>query len=518
MESNSVLSVVNAFEHALEEILARFFMEKNGGDISTSHPKHVLSQPSSSLPFKPQKITVAVAYSGGLDSLALLLLMQDYVRRHSTNGMQYAAKYAIKLLAFHIHHGLSSHADEWLMHSQHVCEQLGITFDQQKITLGQKNKSGIEEAARVGRYAALGALCQRHDVSLLLTAHHQDDQAETVLLQLLRGSGVAGLSGMDALNRAPNLLQHVELFMARPLLALSRAQLEGFIAHQEISYVQDESNNDPRFARNALRHQVMPSVASYFPGFQERLVRTAQHAQSAQRLLDELAQQDLQICQSDACLDIKQLLQLSAVNSIDRIDNLLRYWLGLHGWRMPSTAWLAEMRSQLLEAKEDAQICITHPDGQIRRYRNRIFLTARHDLELTESVPSLAFRWHGEAQIAFAEYGGVLHFDEAEMGVDVTWLRNQNLSIAYRQGGERLKLAWNRPGKSLKHHYQALGIPPWMRSRLPIVYSEGRLLFAAGVGMNSHYCHHDSSHDGLSKNDVDVEKRVCLRWQEDKIF
>ncbi len=511
MESNSVssvLSVVNAFEYALEEILARFFMEKNSGDIAVLYPQHVLSQPSPSLSLKPHEITVAVAYSGGLDSLALLLLMQDYVRRHSTNGIQYAAKYAIKLLAFHIHHGLSPHADEWLAHSQHVCEQLGITFDQQKITFSQQNKSGVEEAARVGRYAALGSLCKRHGVSLLLTAHHQDDQAETVLLQLLRGSGVAGLSGMDTLNRAPNLLQHADLFMARPLLALSRAQLENFIAHQEISYVQDESNNDPRFARNALRHQVTPSIAHCFPGFQERLVRTAQHAQSAQRLLDELAQQDLQICQSDACLDIAQLLQLSAINSIDRIDNVLRYWLGLHGWRMPSTAWLAEMRSQLLEAKEDAQICITHPDGQIRRYRNRIFLTAKQDTVLLENTPSLAFRWDGESQIAFSEYGGVLHFDVAEVGIDANWLRNQHLNISYRRGGERLKLAWNRPGKSLKHHYQALGIPPWMRSRLPILSSEEGLLFAAGIGMNSQYCNHDKPCD------IDDDKRIRLRWQQ----
>ncbi len=497
MESKPALSVVNVFECALEEILARFFMAKNGGDTA------------SSFSLKAQEITIAVAYSGGLDSLALLLLMQDYVRRHSTNGMQYAAKYAIKLFAFHIHHGLSPHADVWLAHSQQVCEQLGITFNQQKIVLSQKNKTGVEEAARVGRYAALGALCQRHQVSLLLTAHHQDDQAETVLLQLLRGSGVAGLSGMDALNRAPNLLQHADLFMARPLLSLSRAQLEGFIAGQEISYVQDESNNDPRFARNALRHQVMPSVASCFPGFQERLVRTAQHAQSAQRLLDELAQQDLQICQKDGCLDIEQLTQLSAVNSSDRMDNLLRYWLGLHGWRMPSTAWLAEMRSQLLGAKADAQICISHPDGQIRRYRNRIFLTTEQDSEVLNSKQSLAFRWQGEAQIAFAEYGGVLHFDVADVGLDVDWLRNQHLSIAYRQGGERLKLAWNRPGKNLKHHYQALGVPPWMRSRLPIVSSQDRLLFAAGIGMNSQYCNHDKT------SDLEAEKRICLRWQLD---
>ena len=439
---------------------------------------------------------IAIAYSGGLDSSALL---------HLAHG--YAQSGALKLYAFHIHHGLSPRADAWLLHCERTCEDLGIRFEARRVTLEKKDQTGTEEAGRKSRYLALGGLCRAHGVRLLLTAHHQDDQAETVLLQLLRGSGPAGLSGMDAANAAPDLLGNADLVMARPLLPVSRAQLAAFVADSDIAYVDDESNADPRFARNALRHQVMPALALAFPGFQQRFARSAQHAQSAQRLLIELAAQDLAACLDGERIDLDRLRQLSA----DRSYNLLRFWFAKRKLRMPSTAWLAEMLTQLRDARADAQLCVTHPDCHVWRHRNRLFLTPRltalsgtRDADDDQSAPGQAFEWHGEASIAFPAYGGTLHFDavpDAEQGVGAEWLRQQALEIDFRKGGERLKLASNRPTKSLKCHYQAFDVPAWERGRLPLVHASGQLLFAAGIGMD---CRHLDSAGAARRR---------LRWQ-----
>ena len=435
----------------------------------------------------PASAKIALAYSGGLDSAALLHLLHVYAQSHG-----------LELLAFHVHHGLSPNAELWLTHCRQQCAELNVAFDARKVQVGKKEKNGIEEAARQSRYAALGEMCCAHDVPLLLTAHHQDDQAETVLLQLLRGSGVAGLSGMDSVNHAADLLGDKALLMGRPLLQVARPDLEKFVTTHSICFVEDESNIDPRYARNALRHQVVPTLEQHFPGFQQRFARTAQHAQSAQRLLIELAAQDLMVCLNGECLDITKLKNFSA----DRIDNMLRYWFGLRGVRMPSTSWLNEMRTQLLEAKHDAQLCVTHADCHIRRHRDRVYLTPKLDSAMLEQPP-LAFRWDGTTAMRFAEFGGTLFFEEAEQGASAEWLRERTLLIQLRSGGERLKLAANRPTKSLKYHYQAGDVPAWERERLPLVFAEKQLLFAAGIGMDSH------------SFSTQAGARIQLRWQFD---
>jgi tRNA(Ile)-lysidine synthase len=435
---------------------------------------------------------IAIALSGGLDSSALLHLAHAHAQAHD-----------VKLYAFHIHHGISPNADAWLAHCEQQCAALGITFEARRVTLQKKEKTGTEEAARKSRYAALGALCREHGANLLLTAHHQDDQAETVLLQLLRGSGVAGLSGMDAANAAPELLANPALVMARPLLAASRKQLAAYVAEHGIGYVDDESNDDPRYARNALRHTVMPALAQHFPGFQERFARSAQHAQSAQRLLTELAEQDLAAALDGDCILIAQLRTLS----VDRSYNLLRHWFAQRGLRMPSAAWLSEMLVQLLEARHDAQLLVVHPDCDVRRHRDRLFLAPKlAELSGTredqfDDTPGQDFRWNGEAALAFPNYGGVLHIEAAEQGIDADWLRSQHLTIEFRRGGERLKLAENRPTRALKYHYQALDIPAWERTRLPVVKAPMRLLYAAGIGMD---CHQMGQGGG---------ERVIFRWE-----
>lgn len=446
------------------------------------HVQETLQHALTQLPPGP----IAIAYSGGLDSSALLHL---------------AARSGRKTHAFHIHHGLSPNADAWEAHCRAECERLGVSFASRRVKLGDRS----EASARKARYAALGALGMEHGVHLLLTAHHLDDQAETILLQLLRGAGPAGMSGMDAFNRAPTLLGTPEVLLVRPLLQASRVQLEEYVRANGIRHIEDESNADTRYARNALRHEVMPRLAAAFPGYQERFARSARHAQSAQRLLTEQAADDLRACLAGgetgegadpaSSLDMARVRTLSA----DRVSNLLRHWFAERGIRLPSASWLAEMQEQALTARDDANLKVTHPDCEVRRHRDRLYLVPRQpeaDAELQQS-----FRWNGEGSIAFPAFGGVLHVELAPLGLDPDWLRGQMLTIAFRKGGEKLKPARNRPTRTLKQHYQSLGIPAWERERMPMVGIPGQILYAAGVGMD---CHKLSS---------GPEHRLVFRWE-----
>jgi tRNA(Ile)-lysidine synthase len=466
------------------------------GSISAVFAQALASLRSEYFPNTPP--VIAVALSGGLDSMVLLRLAHAYAREHG-----------LALSAFHVHHGLSPNADAWRAHCEHACADLGVAFDARVVSV-VKGKSGVEAAARKQRYAALGEMCRAHGVGLLLTAHHLDDQAETVLLQLLRGSGPAGLSGMDAANRAPTLLGDAHLVMARPLLQAARAALEAYAREQGVAWVEDESNSDPRYARNALRHQVMPALALAFPGFQQRVARSSMHAQSALRVLTEVADQDLDHCLDGDAVDLSKLRSLSP----DRINNLLRHWFSKKSLAMPSTAWMDEMIVQLFEARADAQLLVSHPDCHVRRHRDRLYLVPKlpdlagmrdPDDEGIIEKHAQAFRWNGEAALAFPDYGGVLHFDAAgdgQPGLDPAWLRTQPLAIDFRKGGEKLKVAPNRPSRGLKAHFQASGVPAWERTRLPIVSSGFDLLYAAGLGMD---CRRLSEGPG----------RIALRWEAD---
>ena len=445
MRDNGANAVNTNFKCALENILARVFV---------SAPKAYTK-------------SIAVAYSGGLDSSVLLHLAHAY-----------AAAHGIKLFAFHIHHGLSPNADGWLTHCSDACARLGVSFDARKVALVDAGKNGIEASARSARYAALGELCRQHGVPLLLTAHHQDDQIETVLLQMLRGAGLPGLSGMDEMNTAPELLGDATLLVARPLLSISRTELATQAQCNTIAHIEDESNQNTYHPRNALRNEVLPVLARYFPAFRECIFRSAQHAESAQGLLNVLAVQDLAGCMDGDALDVNRLRLFNN----DRIDNLLRYWIAMRGLRMPSTAWLHEARSQLLDARIGAQVCVIFGKFALRRYRDRIVITSA--TAEAESIAPVFFQWDGEEQITFLEFGGVLHFEHAEAGIDAEWLRLQSLRLQHRAGNEQLKLAANRPTRSLKHHYQAVNIPAWERMQLPLLYADKNLLFAAGIGQD----------------------------------
>lgn len=446
----------------------------------------LLSVIENQVPLARQK-GIAVAYSGGLDSSVLLHLLAKF-----------GAQNNVAIHAFHVNHGLSINAMDWQLFCKSMAEQYGVSFQVKQIVVDTQSGEGIEASARSQRYLALGQLATDAGIPLLLTAHHQDDQAETVLLQLLRGAGAAGLSGMSDFNFAPDLLGSSSIIIARPLLIQSKTTLHRYAREFGIRFVEDESNADIRYTRNALRNKVMPALASIAPGYAERLSRSARHAQAAQGLLQDLAEIDMRTCYVSNVLQVELMRKLS----VARIDNLLRYWIAGMNIRMPSAARLAEIRHQIFSARDDAKISVHHEQVIFHRYQGKIFAET---IALSQPDQPKEFIWQGESSITFPEFGGTLFFDPAEDGVDANWLLAQSLVLRRRTGGEKMRLGKNRPSREMKKHFQNFKIPFWMRDQLPYVLVGDNILFAAGIGVNGDFYAENSG------------KKIRLRWHIDQI-
>ncbi len=429
-------------------------------------------------------MTMAVAYSGGLDSTVLLHLAKRYAERHGS-----------KLFAFHIHHGISANADAWLSHCQETCASFSIAFDSAKVQVDRSSGEGIEADARRKRYQALQALCQKHGVSLLLTAHHRNDQAETVLMQLLRGTGLSGLGGMENCVRLPETVAGHEVYLGRPLLDISRDELESWCAAHQVAHIEDESNTDTKYTRNAIRHRIMPMLAEYFPGFEKRLSATAVHVRAASRLLKAQAEADFQ-----QCIDVRQALDMGVVRTLsaERIDNLLQYWLAHHQVRIPSTAWFHEMRQQLLGTDHDVKTELKMDGKVIRKYRDKVIMTEQTAERQPPERP-IQFNWNGEPSIQFRTWYGRLVFELGETGFDLDWLRNRIFTLRPYTGSVQLKVE-GRPSKDLKSLYQDAGISGNDRRFMPSIYFEEELIYAAGIGQSAQY---------IGKSG----KCVRLRWE-----
>lgn len=446
---------------------------------------------NSQVPSHSDPVKIAVAYSAGLDSTVLLFLAAQYCRAHQ-----------LDLHAFHVHHGLSPNADAWLLHAQQQCEQLDIPFEFRRVNLIGAGV-GIEAAARSARYLALGEMCQNNQIDLLLTAHHQDDQAETILLQLMRGTGLSGFAGMDDAYYAPSLLGQNECsstLIARPFLSISKRALEAYASSQALSYIDDESNQQTIYARNALRLRAMPILQKLAPGYVERLTRAAEHARSALEILTEVAQEDFQRCaQGDELL----LVELQGLSSA-RVDNLLRYWMHKLGMKMPTSARLQEIKHQVFLAKEDARITIAHEAWEIHRYRNRLSASLKVNVQSLNQA-QIEICWQGEDSLYLPLFKGRLHFDLAQSGVAKSTLLGSVLQVRTRQGGERLRLAHNRPSRDMKSHFQSAGIAYWKRALLPFVYKESQLVFVAELGMDAAFI-----------DELGDAQKIQLRWQADE--
>ncbi|MFD1556429.1 tRNA lysidine(34) synthetase TilS [Paraburkholderia silviterrae] len=452
---------------------------------------------------------IAVAFSGGLDSSVLL----DAAVRMAG---------ASRLVALHVHHGLSPNADDWLAHCEATARAYGVAFDARRVTLAREDSAGVEAAAREARYRALDAMCAAHGAQSLWLAQHADDQAETVLLQLLRGAGLAGLAAMAPAREVAGGVPRV-----RPLLNLLRAQLERYARAHRLHWIEDESNADTRYARNALRHDVLPALCAHFPGFRDALARTAAHAASAQRLLDDLAQIDLR----EAGHDAADTLSHAALVALDdaRALNLLRYWMRTLGLPAASTARLADALRQLREIAREGEghaLRVDHAGRTLRCYRGRVFweaprIQAEPAVAASEGEGAarepVSMNWRGEEVWRLPQWRGSYVFVPADANdpdaVPEAVLRGGPLVARARAGGERLRDEAANLSRTLKNLFQARGVPAWERD-VPLLYVGETLLFVPRIGVNR--CAFDAQDAASDEAAATLWRRI--EWREDLLI
>jgi tRNA(Ile)-lysidine synthase len=418
-----------------------------------------------------------VGLSGGVDSVVLLDALHRIAR---TLGFH--------LSALHVNHQLSPNAGRWSAFCRDWCRARGIPFRAVKVRVLRGNS--VEAAARAARYAAFAGAAADY----VVLAHHQDDQAETVLLQLLRGAGVKGLAAMPLLRaegRGPRVegkttrhstldTRHAAPAILRPLLDVTRSEIEAYARKRKLKWIEDESNQDIYFQRNYLRHEVLPVVARRFPAYRATLARAAQHLAEAARTLDEVAAADGAEWIASGSLAVDALRRLPAA----RARNLLRYFLAGHGLTMPGAVRLEEALRQALDAKQDARVLVELGDFTLRRHAGNLHLVR------SGSAPPAHYEkhWRGEKAIALRELGGVLSLAPARgSGISLARLGARPVTIRVRQGGERLQPDCRRPRRSLKNLLQEARLPPWQRERLPLLYCGEHLVWVAGIGVDCRY-------------------------------
>lgn len=401
-----------------------------------------------------------LGFSGGLDSRVLLQMLA---------GMQ--RKSGFQLKAMHVHHGLSPNADHWATFCQNICTELEVPIQIVHVNVPKNSGLGIEASARAARYAAL----LNDGADYVVLAHHQDDQAETLLLQLLRGAGVKGLSAMAAADTKKRLL--------RPLLAVSRAELEAYASAHALQWIEDESNEDTSLDRNFCRHQIFPLLQQRFPAVKKTLARSASHMAEAALLLDELAAMDAVSPADQRPMDAVSL-SLQNLNTLSeaRARNLLRWWLARNHQPMPSSVRLQEMLRQLQGAKADASIKLAVHSAKgvwLRRYQGFAYL----EFDGENANPTIAMVWQGEPELRLPDNSRLLFTQQRGRGLAFERLSIHKLRISQRMGGEQFKPDPAKPTRTLKHLLQEAKIPPWQRQHLPLIYSDDTLAIVPGIGV-----------------------------------
>lgn len=403
-----------------------------------------------------------VAYSGGLDSTVLLVALNSLAHRFARGSLR----------AVHVHHGLHACADAWATQCEHRCRSLGVPASVLRVEARAARGESPEAAARDARYSALRRELMPGEV--LLTAHHADDQLETVLIQLLRGAGVAGLAAMPA--DAPfGSGRH-----QRPLLEVPREALKRWALAQGIAgWIDDPANTERRFARNHLRHEVLPAIRAHWPAAAAAAARAARHCAEAAGLLDELAGLDLADCRDGESLQLARMRPLSGA----RRRNLVRRHARDLGLPTPDERRLATLLEQLFEARDDAQPEVRWPGVIALRHAARLWLLHEHELQAPpgplvwpdprqplELGPGL-----GRLTVNFSDAGGL----RGDAITRVPW------RVVHRHGGERLRLPGRAGSRALKQLFNTAGVPPWLRSRMPLIEIDGTLAAVADLWIDA---------------------------------
>lgn len=408
-----------------------------------------------------------VAYSGGVDSHVLLHLLVTRLSEHHQ-----------AIHAIHIDHGLQSQSKQWTQHCADIAAELNVDFIAVEVVVDNIDSLGMEAAAREARYQALEQYLTENDI--LLTAQHQDDQAETLLLQLFRGAGPKGLSAMA------DEFQLGDVKVLRPLITESQHDILVYAQQHQLRWIDDPSNSETRWNRNYVRHTLWPAIIKRWPSAAKTLSRSAQHCAEASELLDDLAQQDLvnlACSQSIDSLPISGLLTLTAA----RRNNLLRFYLNLKQLPMPSTVNLQRVYDEVCLAKQDSVPLVSWAGVEVRRYQNQVYFMRPL---VTGDVREFEVN---NADIIQLDPNRVLAW-QTDLGKGINpSILSRGISVRFRQGGERIKLHGSDHHKSVKHLFQEWMIPPWQRDQIPLLFLGDKLIAIAD------YCVSESASVGHDK-------------------
>ena len=434
---------------------------------------HIRKSKSNSLVCDIEKVLLAyitkgnhliIALSGGIDSVVLLHILANL-----------AKKVPFQLSAVHVNHGISRNAHLWSRFCCDLCYVLGIPIHVAYIQVKKESGKSLEAIARDGRYRIYSCL----HADYVVLAQHSDDQAETLLLQLLRGAGIRGLSALPVIRKqtfvhAPRIL--------RPLLEVSRSTIEYYARQNDLKWVSDESNDSISFDRNFLRHEILPLIKNRYPNYVQTLSRSSRHLAEASLLLDELAEMDSISCLLFGELQIESLRKLSFA----RAKNLFRYVLTRQGADLPSAVKLEEMLKQLLSLSSDNQFHISFGKTEIRSFRGAVNILPRRNF--LECSGQCRYVWREGAFSTLRYLNGTICFKQVEsQGINQQKLMNQIITVRSRQGGERFMPDCNRPRRSLKKFLQEASIPSWERDVMPLLFCGEKLVWVPGIGIDCEF-------------------------------
>lgn len=416
---------------------------------------------------------IVIAYSGGVDSQVLL---------HALAKLKAQGLISNSITACHVNHGLSDNANAWQQFAENSCNARSIELKVACVNVKAKPQHSIEALARDARYKVLTQVNEQ--TSFIITGHHSDDQSETFLLALKRGSGIKGLSGMA---KQATLAQH---HLVRPLLAISRQDVVAYAKVHQLAWVEDESNTDTRFDRNFIRQDIMPLLKERWPSIARSINRSAQHCLEGQGLLDELASEDLTHClNKDNSLSIDYLVSLSKA----RFNNLIRYYLDKNNCLMPSCEQLGQLRKQLVSG-EDKSPSVKVSGGVFRRYKATLFLTpsfaSLDNWQKEIALPLRRDNWQevvslpdslGELKLSYGELDTEIEPNVGEHTLSLSLPDSiKQITIRFTHNNPKCLPDYRQHSRSLKKVLQELAIPPWQRKRIPLIYFDNEFVAAAG--------------------------------------
>lgn len=420
--------------------------------------------------FPPHK-RLLIGFSGGCDSSVLL---------HALAALRQPPS-SINIVALYIDHDLADESAQWGEHCQSFCAKINIPFYQKKVNVQLNQGQSPEEAARNARYDAFREDLREGDA--LVTAHHADDQSETLLLQMLRGSGPKGLAAM------PECTRFGRGYLLRPLLNFTRNELEQYATQQALCWIEDPSNAVDRYDRNYLRNTVMPLLSQRWPAVRESLGRVAAHQAEACRLMATLAEDDFSVTKVGDCMDAAVLLQLDK----DRQRNLLRYWIQSKGVVLPSTAIMKQILLAVVAAKEDGSPLLAWGGFQLRRYRKKLYL----EEALPPHDATVLLSWDGVNTLELPSKLGVLRTRQRiGAGLNLRSVNNNQITVRFRQGGERIKPRGQSITHDLKKLFQSRAVPPWLRNRIPLIFVGDELAAVVGFCLADSFAA-EKNEDGL---------------------